>query len=59
MDLQITGFFGLLFFAVAIYAIYRIVQSNASTTAKVIWIVVILVVPLLGLIAWFIFGPKG
>jgi len=40
-------------------AIIKTVQSGASTGAKVVWVVVILVLPVLGLIAWLLFGPKG
>ena len=59
MDLQITGVFGFIFFLLVLWAIYKIVNSSASTTAKVVWIVVILLLPLAGLIAWFFAGPKG
>ncbi len=59
MDLQIKGVFGFLFFVLAVWAIYKIVNSSATTTTKVVWIVVILLLPLAGLIAWFFAGPKG
>ena len=53
-----VGLFGLILLALDIYAILRIVNSAASTGAKTIWIVVILLLPLLGLIAWALAGPK-
>ncbi len=59
MGVEVGGFFGLLLLIASIYAIVKIVQSNASTGAKVLWIVLILLLPLLGLIVWFIAGPKG
>jgi len=37
----------------------KTVQSTASTGAKVVWVVVILLLPVLGLLLWFLFGPKG
>jgi hypothetical protein len=37
----------------------KTVQSGASTGAKVFWIVLILVLPLLGLIIWLFAGPRG
>jgi hypothetical protein len=37
----------------------KTVQSGASTGAKVFWIILILILPLLGFILWLIFGPKG
>ena len=58
MGIEVGGFFGLLLLIADVYAIVKTVQSSASTSAKVIWIVVILLLPLVGLIAWFLFGPK-
>ncbi|HMA15222.1 MAG: PLDc N-terminal domain-containing protein [Bacteroidota bacterium] len=59
MGIEIGGLFGLLLLIADIWAIVKTVQSGASTGAKVFWIVLILILPLLGLILWLIFGPKG
>lgn len=59
MGIETGGFIGLVWLALTIYAIIKTVQSSAGTGAKVIWTLVILVLPLLGLFTWFIFGPKG
>ena len=59
MGIEVGGLFGLLLLIADIWAIVKTVQSGASTGAKVLWIVVILLLPLLGLILWLIFGPKG
>lgn len=48
---------GLVLLAAVIYAIVMIVQSSAETMAKVLWVVLILIVPLIGLIIWAIMGP--
>ena len=53
------GIIGLLILIADIYAIYKTVTSGASTMAKVLWTIGILVFPLVGLIVWFIAGPKG
>ncbi|EIC22504.1 PLDc N-terminal domain-containing protein [Thiorhodovibrio frisius] len=58
IDIQITGFFGLLLLILDIYAIIKTVQSSAGTLGKVLWIVLILLLPLLGFILWLLFGPK-
>lgn len=55
---EIGSFFGLLLLIANIYAIVKIIGSGVSTGKKVIWIVIILVLPVAGLIAWIIFGPK-
>lgn len=59
MNIQVEGFFGLLLLIINIWAIVRIIQSNASTGKKVLWIVLILLLPLIGVILWWLLGPKG
>lgn len=58
MDVQVGGFFGLILLIADVWAIVRVVQSRASTGSKVFWVVLILLLPLLGLIIWFIAGPR-
>ena len=48
---------GLLQLAVAIYAIVMIIQSSAETGTKVLWVLLVLIVPLIGLIIWALMGP--
>jgi len=36
-----------------------VAKSSASGLAKLLWIIALLVFPLVGLIAWLLFGPKG
>lgn len=58
MGIEIGGIFGLLILIADIWAIINIVESGASTGSKVVWIVVIVLLPLLGLIVWFFMGPR-
>ena len=58
MGIEVTGFLSLLLLIADVWAIVRIVQSSAGTASKVIWIVLILLLPLLGLLLWLVFGPK-
>lgn len=53
------GIFGLLVLIADLYAIYNVLTSAASTGAKVIWTLVILLLPVLGFLAWLLFGPRG
>ena len=53
------GIFGIMILALDIYAIYQVLTSSASGLAKIIWTIVILALPLLGLIIWFFAGPRG
>lgn len=59
MNIEVGGFFGFILLVLDVWAIISVVQSRASTGAKVIWVVLILLLPLLGLIIWFLAGPKG
>jgi hypothetical protein len=41
-----------------IWAIINILQSSASNEKKLLWVVVVVLLPLLGLILWFFLGPR-
>lgn len=58
MGLEV-GLLGLIILIADVWAIIKTVQSGASTGGKVIWTVLILIFPVLGLIIWLLFGPKG
>jgi hypothetical protein len=51
--------FGLIVLALDIWAIINIVGSNASTGAKVLWALLIIILPILGFIIWFFAGPRS
>lgn len=59
MSVEVTGIGGLILLVLDIWAIISVVGSRASTGGKVIWVLVILFLPLLGFIAWLIFGPRS
>lgn len=52
-------FIGLFIFLADIWAIFQTVKSTESTGQKVLWIVLILVLPVFGLLLWFFLGPRG
>lgn len=58
MDIQVGGFFGLLVLIADVWAIVNVFGSTASTGAKVVWTVLILLLPVLGFIIWLIAGPR-
>jgi len=58
MSIEISGFLGFIWLIVTVWAIIRIVQSVASAGKKTLWVVLILVLPVFGVIAWFFIGPK-
>jgi hypothetical protein len=52
------GLWGLIVLVADIWAIINIFQSSADTGNKVLWTVVVLILPVLGVILWFLWGPK-
>jgi hypothetical protein len=58
MGFEVTGIFGLLVLIADIFAIVKILQSSADTGRKVLWIVIVVLFPLLGVILWWFMGPK-
>jgi hypothetical protein len=59
MGIEVGGLLGLIILILDVWAIVKVLQSGADTLSKVIWIVAILLLPVLGLLIWFLFGPKG
>ena len=59
MGIEVGGLIGLIILIIDVWAIIKVVQSGAGTGAKVLWVVLILVLPLLGLLLWYLMGPKG
>ncbi|WP_372592400.1 PLD nuclease N-terminal domain-containing protein [Guyparkeria sp.] len=59
LEAPFGGLLGLIILILDIYAIIKVVQSGASAGMKALWIVIILLLPVLGLIIWALFGPKG
>ncbi len=52
------GILGLLVLAGDIWALINILQSPAANDKKLIWILVVLLLPFLGLILWYFLGPR-
>lgn len=58
MSIEVTGFFGLIILIADIWALLQVVQSGVSSGKKLLWILLILLLPILGLIIWFVAGPR-
>jgi hypothetical protein len=59
MGIEVGGILGLVILIADVWAIVNLIGSPASTGAKVIWTVVILLLPVLGLIVWLLAGPRS
>lgn len=56
---QYYGIGGLLLLALHLWAIISIIGSDKSTSGKVLWAMLVLVLPLLGFVIWLIAGPRS
>jgi hypothetical protein len=53
------GIFGLIVLIADIYAIVNIVSSRVTVGAKVLWALLVLILPVVGVIVWYFAGPRG
>ena len=58
MFFDYNGIIGLIILALDIWAIVQILQRGGPTDKKILWILVILLLPVLGLILWLLVGRK-
>lgn len=59
LGFEVNGVLGVLALIIYIWAILSVAQSPVSTTMKAAWIVFLLLVPLIGFLVWFFFGPRA
>ncbi len=55
--METKGVLGILILIGDIYAILQIAQSGTSTGKKALWIALVIVLPVVGLILWYLMGP--
>lgn len=53
-----TGLLGILVLIADVWALVNVMQSSRDTGTKVVWIVIILLLPILGFLIWYFAGPK-
>ena len=54
-----TGILGIIHLGLVIWAAVSILGSSAPQLHKVLWILLVLVFPVIGLIIWLLAGPKS
>ncbi|MBB91355.1 PLDc N-terminal domain-containing protein [Haliea sp.] len=59
MGVEVGGLLGLIWLVIVIWAVIKVAKSSAGGLAKVLWILLLLLAPLVGLIIWALMGPKG
>ena len=56
--MEYQGIGGLIVLIADVWAIVNIYQSGADTGRKVLWTVLVIVLPVLGFILWYFLGPR-
>ncbi|WP_236236153.1 PLDc N-terminal domain-containing protein [Pseudomonas faucium] len=59
MGSTFNGLVGLIILALDIWAILNVIKSNREIGAKLLWILLIALLPVIGLVIWAIAGPRG
>tara|TARA_R110001606_G_scaffold361754_3_gene514974 strand:+ start:34130 stop:34435 length:306 start_codon:yes stop_codon:yes gene_type:complete len=58
MGIEVSSLIGLIILILDVWAIVKVTQSTVTTGRKVMWIVLILLLPLLGLVLYALLGPE-
>jgi len=48
---------GLIALLLAIWAIIGTLQSSAEPVTKLIWVLIVLILPIIGFVLWYLMGP--
>lgn len=56
---ELTGIGGVIILALDLWALISIFGSGASTGTKVLWSLLVILLPILGFIIWFFAGPRS
>ena len=59
MGVEVGGLLGLVVLVLDVWALVQILTSRSENGVKVLWVVVILLLPLLGFVLWLLLGPKS
>lgn len=59
MGSTFNGLVGLIILALDIWAILNVIKSSSEVGIKVLWILLIALLPVIGLVIWAIAGPRG
>lgn len=56
--MEIGGIVGVIVLVLDIWAILRVIGSGASAGEKILWSLLIIILPVIGLLIWYFAGPK-
>ena len=56
---MLTSLGALILLVLDVWAIVSVLGSTATTGKKVLWVLLILILPLIGFVAWVFAGPRS
>ena len=56
--MELGGLLGLIVLVLDVVAIIKTLSSAASPGEKLLWVVVIVLLPIIGLVLWWFLGPR-
>jgi len=59
MTIEVSGLVALIILILDIWAIVQVLGSAETVLAKVLWTLLIVFLPVIGLIIWLILGPRS
>lgn len=58
MSIEVSGLLGVLILIADIWALVNILSSPAPAGEKVLWTLLVILLPVIGLLLWFFLGPR-
>jgi hypothetical protein len=55
----VSGLLGLIWLIIVVWAIVKTAQARVGLLPRLLWILILIFLPVLGLIVWIFLGPKG
>lgn len=59
MGVEVGGLLGILILIADVWAIANVLGSSSSLPARIIWSLLIVFLPIVGLLAWLVAGPRA
>lgn len=56
---QLQGLGGLVILVLDVWALISIYNSGATTGKKLIWSLLVIILPIAGFLVWLLFGPRA
>lgn len=56
--IELTGLMGLIVFLLELWAVVSVVASDTAIAGKILWVLIVLLLPVLGFLIWLIAGPR-